>query len=372
MASKFGRAAVLREYGKPLVVEEVRVPTAEPGALVVEVELTSVCGSDVHLWSGGVASGLPISLPLIPGHEIVGRITEIGPGADRDSLGQTLRIGDRVVWEHEACGACAMCTVERAPTLCGNRRVGMFSCVEAFPYSAGGFADYSYVWPKAGRIRVPDAVPSNAAAAGSCALRTAINALERLGPIDYMSRVVILGSGPLGLFATALASWHRPQSLVVVGAPEDRLQLARDWGATATVSIAEHPDAAARAEIIRGLTHGGPNVVLEMAGSSTSFAEGVELADRNARYAVVGSLGPARQSVLPARIVGRGLRIIGCLSGDIATYYKAMQFLLRGSSSFNWNALFSGRAHDLEHATGALESLRSMTEMKPIVVPRAV
>jgi D-arabinose 1-dehydrogenase-like Zn-dependent alcohol dehydrogenase len=370
MLPKTALASVLTEYGAPLQLQEVRVPTAEPGAVVVEVDVTSVCGSDVHLWRGAVASVLPFKPPLILGHEIVGKVVAIGPGADRDSLGQPLKLGDRVIWEHEACGACPMCTLERTPTLCPNRRVGMFSCVEVFPFSAGGFSQYSYVWPRAGRLRVPDGVSSKAAAAGSCALRTAVAAFEKLGPIDFMSRVTILGSGPLGLFATALASWHRPRHLVVVGAPNDRLQLARDWGATATVSIEDHPDPAKRAELIRDLTEGGPDVLLEMAGSQTAFAEGVDLAGRNARYVVVGSLGPAIQSIAPARIVGRGLRITGCLSGDIATYHRALEFLKLGQSDFNWEALFSDKVYDLAHATAALESLRKMTELKPVICPQ--
>lgn len=371
MTAKTGLAAVLTEFGKPLQIQEVRVPEPEPGALVVEVDVTTVCGSDVHVWRGAVASGLPFRPPLILGHEIVGRIIAMGPGAEKDSLGQSLKIGDRVVWEHEACASCPMCSLERQPTLCPNRRVGMFNCTEVFPFSAGGFSQYSYVWPRAGRMRVPDAVPSHVAAAGSCALRTAVAAYEKLGPIDYMSRVVVLGSGPLGLFATALASWHRPRSLVVVGAPNERLELARAWGATATVSIEEYPDPAARAQVVRDLTDGGPDVLLEMAGSGTAFAEGVDMAGRNARYVVVGSLGPGTQPVPPARVVGRGLRISGCLSGDIATYHRALEFLRLGQSEFKWDAMFSGKTHSLAEATDALESLRNMAEMKPVIAPWA-
>jgi L-iditol 2-dehydrogenase len=362
-------AAVLTGYGEPLEIQEVPVPKVEPGALVVQVDVVSVCGSDVHLWRGSVASGLPFKPPLILGHEIVGRVVAIGTGAERDSLGRPIAVGDRVIWEHESCGRCLMCTVERMPTLCPNRRVGMFWDISQAPYSAGGFGQYSFVWPNAGRIRVPDSVPSNVAAAGSCALRTVVAAFERLGPIDYMSRVLIQGSGPLGLFATAMASWHRPASLVVVGAPEDRLEIARAWGATATVSINDYPDVAERAKLIEDLTDGGPDVLLELAGGTGAFAEGVDVAARNARYAVVGSLGPGTQPVQAARIVGRGLRIFGCLSGDIATYHRALTFLERGTQDFDWSVLFSGVVHDLAHATDALQSLQSMTELKPIIDP---
>jgi L-iditol 2-dehydrogenase len=363
-------AALLPAFGADLEIAEIRVPRPEPGALVVEVELVTVCGSDVHTWQGAVTN-LPITPPLVLGHEVVGRVAAIGDGAGRDSVGTELRLGDRVVWEHEACGRCPMCTVERAPTLCPNRRVGMFHNAEEFPYSAGGFARYSYVWPGSGRLRVPDAVSSTAAAASSCALRTVVHAFERLGPIDHMSRVVVQGSGPLGLFATAMAARRHPRSLVVVGAPDDRLDLAKAWGADDVVSVQRHPDPADRVAAVEDLSGGGPDVILEMSGAPGAFAEGVLMAARNARYAVVGTLGGSPQEVAVSRIVGRGLRIIGCLGADIGSYERALRFLESAAGEFDWNALFSGTVHGLAGATDALRSLRGMEEIKPVLDPWA-
>jgi L-iditol 2-dehydrogenase len=364
-----GLAAVLTEYGQPLEIHEVRIPEVEPGALLVEVELASVCGTDVHLWRGEMGAHRPFKPPLIPGHEGVGRIAAIGAGADRDSLGRALAIGDRVIWEHESCGTCEMCSVAREPAMCVNRRVGMFADITRHPFSAGTFAQYSYVWPKAGRVRVPDSVASDAAAAGSCALRTVVGVFDRLGPIDFNSRVLVQGSGPLGLFATALASWHHPRHLVVVGAPDGRLDLAREWGATTTISIDEHPDAEARRRLIEDATDGGPDVLIELAGAPTAFSEGVDVAARNARYAVAGSLSPGTQPVSAATIVGRGLRIIGCVGGDISTYERAMRFLEAGRSSFDWTQMFRGDPYSLAATTDALQSQRSGAQLKPLISP---
>lgn len=369
MPSGSARAAVLTEYGEELSLREVPIPVPEPGALVVRVELATVCGSDVHAWQGALPDHLRIRPPLILGHEIVGTVAAIGSGAERDSVGRPLAVGDRVVWEHESCGACYACSVQREPTLCSHRRVGMFSNCELPPYSAGGFAEYSYIWPRAGRLRVPDGVRSEWAAAASCALRTVVGAFERLGPIDFLSTVLIQGSGPLGLFATALAAVYRPRRLVVVGAPAARLEIAREWGADAVISIEEHPDPEARAALIAEHTDGGPDVLFELSGARGAFAEGVRVAGRDARYAVVGTLGPGTQDVEVSRITTRGLRIVGCLGGDIGTYYKALEFMEREARTFNWDALFSGRRHGLETATDALEAQRTMTEIKPVVDP---
>jgi threonine dehydrogenase-like Zn-dependent dehydrogenase len=110
-------------------------------------------------------------------------------------------------------------------------------------------------------------------------------------------------------------------------------------------------------------------VLLELSGAPGAFAEGVRVAGRNARYAVVGTLGPGTQDVEVSRITTRGLRIAGSLGGDIGTYYKALEFLEREARSFDWDALFSGHRHGLADATAALEAQRSMTEIKPVVDP---
>jgi len=232
---KTARAAVLTEFSAPLEIRELPVPEPEPRALVVKVRAASICGTDVHFWHGHGNSSW--RLPVVLGHEIVGEIAAIGEGAEVDSLGRPLAAGDRVIWTHGPCGHCYNCTMLHHEEWCSNLRMGMSQPVEEAPHLAGGFAEYSYVWPSSGRVRVPETVEDGWAAAASCALRTVISAFKGLGELDDRHTVVIQGAGPLGLFATALASLRRPRRLVVVGAPADRLQLALDWGADEVVDL---------------------------------------------------------------------------------------------------------------------------------------
>ncbi|HET9154883.1 MAG TPA: alcohol dehydrogenase catalytic domain-containing protein, partial [Solirubrobacterales bacterium] len=98
------RAAVLDSFGEPLSLREVQVPSElERGAMLVKIETSSVCGSDIHLCAGAMAPSLKIELPVIPGHEMVGRIVRLGEDADRDSIGQPLDVGDRLLWSHGSC-----------------------------------------------------------------------------------------------------------------------------------------------------------------------------------------------------------------------------------------------------------------------------
>ena len=99
---KTARAAVLAQFNAPLELREYALPeTLPPGAILVRTEMAGICGTDVHLWKGE----LPIQLPVILGHETVGRIAELGAGLTHDWSGQELKIGDRVTWTSTtSCG----------------------------------------------------------------------------------------------------------------------------------------------------------------------------------------------------------------------------------------------------------------------------
>ncbi len=362
------RAAVLTEYGAPFTVETFPRPDPEPGALVVDIDAATVCGSDVHVWLGHMAERLPISPPLILGHEMAGTVTAVGDGAEVDSLGTPVRPGDRVVWAHAACGRCYQCTVEREPTQCTARYIGYLNDCGKPPHFTGTFAEAGYVVPRAGRLVIPDEVDSAWAAAGSCALRTVVRALDVAGPVSPSDRVVVQGAGPLGLFATALLSLRSPEKLVVVGAPADRLTLAAEWGATDTVSLDEHSDPADRLAAVRELTGGGPSLAFELAGAPGAVAEGVDMLAPGGRYVVMGTLGGGRQSVDAARIVLKGLRIRGSMSGDIGDYNIALRILGRFSDRFAWGRML-GRRYGLAELDQAMNAMRRMEQIKPVVIP---
>lgn len=363
-----GRAAVVTAYGEPFEVRSYPRPRAEAGALVVDIEAATVCGSDRHVWLGHLAGRLPISPPLILGHEMAGRVTEVGSGADLDSLGNPVRVGDRVVWAHTPCGRCRQCTVDREPTQCATRYVGYLNDCSHPPHFTGSFAEIGYVIPRAGRLRVPDAVASTWASAGSCALRTVVRAMETAGPVRTTDTVLVQGSGPLGLFATALLSLQQPRRLVVVGGPAERLALARTWGATDTVDVAEHPDPADRTALVTELTGGGPRIGFELAGAPGAVAEGIDMMDRNGRYVVMGTLGGDRQHVDVARIATRGLTVRGSMSGDVGDYQLALELLERWSGHFDWDRML-GRRYGLGDVAEAMRAMAGQVQIKPVIDP---
>jgi D-arabinose 1-dehydrogenase-like Zn-dependent alcohol dehydrogenase len=363
----FSKAAVVRQFGQPINIEEVRVPSEiEPGAILTRIETCSVCGTDVHLWQGSLAS--KIELPVILGHEMVGRIVALGAGVERDSVGQPLRTGDRIVWAHTSCGSCFFCTVAQEPALCQFARRYMYETMERFPYLLGGFAEYGYVLPDAGRIVVPDKIGNQLASLSSCALRSVMNAFEALNGISATDVVVVQGAGPLGLLATAVAKVAGARRVITIGAPDARIAIASDLGADETLSI-DRSSPEQRAERVRELTGGrGADIVMEFTGHPQAFNEGLDLIRRGGRYVVVGQLGTGTTTFRPSLIVSKQLRIIGSISGRAKAYWKALQFIAAHQSHIPFERMIS-RTYPLAEVNVAMERMKNYEEIKPVIQP---
>lgn len=362
----YSRAAVLRKFKEPLQIENVPIPkNVETNAALVKIEACSICGTDVHLWQGSLA--LTVNLPVIIGHEMVGSILKLGSMADRDSVGNPLRVGDRVLYTHTACGSCFFCTTARKPTLCINRRAYMFENMEQEPYLLGGFSEYGYILPQAGRLKVPDNVPNELASLSSCALRSVMNAMSQLGAIDPTEVVVIQGVGPLGLLATANAKVRGARKIIAIGAPQARLDLAREFGADICISI-ENTTAEERLELVQSHTSGrGADIVLEFTGVPSAFVEGLHLARKGARYLIVGQLGEGKTEFQPSLIVKKNITVIGSFSGDARSYALALDFISTHLNDFHFEKMITGR-YKLDDVNIALERMKNMQEIKPVII----
>ncbi|WP_433502930.1 alcohol dehydrogenase catalytic domain-containing protein [Pseudonocardia halophobica] len=155
------QAAVLTEHGAPMELLEVPVPQdLEEGAVLVRNRAATICATDVHLAEGDVSSKQAASgLPVILGHEMVGEVVRTNQ-ADVDSIGQRLEEGDRVIWTPGYCGRCVECVLNHAPSLCLNRRGYMASNPADYPHLTGAFAEYGYVYPTSGLVKVPAVLPT--------------------------------------------------------------------------------------------------------------------------------------------------------------------------------------------------------------------
>src|SRR5580765_340392 len=263
-------AAVMPSPHAPVDVREFPEPDLPPGGALLRTARSEVCGTDVHLWHGRL-SGVPY--PIIPGHVTTGTLDRIR-GTLTDVSGSPLREGDRVAFfdVHRTCGRCLACTVHRTPTRCASRRVyGITDSATEGLF--GGWAQKVYLEPGVVVAPLPDAVSFEAYIGGGCGLLTAVHIIER-ARLTLGDTVVVQGAGAVGLSTAALARASGAGQVIVIGAPADRLALARDMGADHVIEL-DGTTAEDRLARVLELTGGlGADVVVEAAGSALAFEEG--------------------------------------------------------------------------------------------------
>src|SRR5262245_44080409 len=227
-----GKRAVLICPHQPIEVWERPLPPPQSGEVLLRGHLGGVCGTDVHLWRGEV----PLPGPVVLGHEGIGLIEQLGPGVTTDYAGVPVEGGDQVYWvPARPCHHCYYCTVVKDFSLCERFLADLFRDANEPPSAC-----YSeYAWLPAGMpfFRIPDDTPAEAVIAFGCAMPTMLQGLERLGGIAVNQTVVVQGCGPVGLAATLLARIAGARRIIVIGAPERRLAMARRLGATETINL---------------------------------------------------------------------------------------------------------------------------------------
>jgi L-iditol 2-dehydrogenase len=361
-------AAVMRAPHQPVEIHEFPLPELPRGGALLRTERSEVCGTDVHLWHGRLG-GVPY--PIIPGHVSAGLLWE-ARGPLRDLNGTTLREGDRVVFfdVHRTCGRCRACTVHRTPTRCPSRRVYGITDPAAEGLF-GGWAQAIYLEPGVGLARLPDAVTFEDYIGGGCGLLTAVHILERatLRPGDS---VLVQGTGAVGLSAVALARLNGASTIVAIGAPASRLELARQMGADHVFDV-DATTPAERLEAVRSLTFGeGADVVIEAAGSARAIEEGLTLARDGGRYVVAGHYTDVGPSSINAhqQINRKHLEVRGCWGSEPGHFLRALTFLERYARQVPWNRI-GERTYPLAELNEALADAEAMRITKALVDPWA-
>ncbi|MEV7663642.1 zinc-binding dehydrogenase [Paenarthrobacter sp. NPDC089316] len=365
------RAAVLTEYGANTQVWDLPIPDLDPRGILVTVEAATMCGSDVHLSQGALSDPKAVfhtELPLVLGHEIVGRVAKLGSDRVVDGLNRPLKEGDLIAFTYARCRSCFWCSVAHQPTLCENSVNYGYGPVDEFPYLTGGYSEYAYVMPGCGVVKVPEGLDPALAASATCAFRTVVHGFERVGQLKSTDTVVIQGSGPIGLFAVAYAVQMGVRRTIVIGGPADRLALAQRWGADAVMDFTEVGIEERRVRVLEATEGRGADVVLECSGARGAMEEGVGLARRGGKYLLLGVGAPEKARIDVTDLVIREITVLGSAGGDVDHYYQALQFLADYGDRFPFEAILGNR-YGLEDVGSALAAMKNATEIKPVIIP---
>lgn len=377
------RAAVMQAPGR-IAVQEFGVPEPEPGAVVMKVSLSGICGTDKHTFRGeskqyaGTPHERDIEYPLICGHENVGIVIATG-GEVLDAAGQPLRPGDRIVpGANVPCGACVYCLGDYPYYFCQHLEDygNSLNCGRP-PYLFGGWSEYLYLLPRTPIFRVPEALPDEIAVitevmAVTHGVETAMTVLGLQGGNPAGASIAVLGVGPLGLCHLIKARLLGAGTIIATDRLAGRLKAAGEFGADLTLDVSA-TEAAERAAAIRAATAGlGADIVIDCSGFPATFTESLDLVRTGGVVVEAGTfvdMGPVPVNPNSA-ICTRNVAVLG-IGGEKATAYEpSMRLMAANLGRYPLDRIVSHR-YPLERAADAVITAQSGEALQVVIDPAA-
>jgi alcohol dehydrogenase, propanol-preferring len=344
-------------FGEPLQAMEGPTPVPQGAEVLLRVRAAGVCHSDLHISEGGYDLGQGkrlnvadrgIKLPLTMGHEVVGEVVALGPGASG------VKIGDvRLVFPWIGCGRCPACqrgteNLCRAPNCIGVHR-------------PGGYADHIIVPDAKYLIDIAPLTPEQAAPF-ACSGLTAYGALKKLEPRLMEAPVAIIGVGGVGLMGVMLVKALGGAGAIAVDISETKRQAALKAGAMAAVD-GKAPDATAQ---LSAAAPGGLLAVIDFVGSPQTAALGINAMGRGGHYIVVGLYGGELVYPLPYFPM-RALTVQGSYTGSLGELKELMVLARQGAIPD-----YPIHKHGLAEVNDVLASLRAGDIVgRSVIVPEA-
>jgi propanol-preferring alcohol dehydrogenase len=302
------QAAQVEQFGKPLVLKELDIPTPGAGQILVKTEACGVCHTDLHAANGDWP--LKPGLPFTPGHEGIGIVAALGPGVT------AVKEGDRVgvPWLYSACGHCEYCLAAREP-VCAEAQFGGYT-------KNGGFAEYIVADPNY-VAHIPAHLAACDAAPLICAGVTSYKGIKetQARPGEWL---VVSGVGGLGHLAVQYA---RAMGLHVCAVDVDggKLEHAKRLGADVTVNAKNGDPVAA----VLKATGGGAHGVLITAPSLPAFKQGVGMTRKWGTCVLVG-IPPGEFPTPLFDVVAKCITIRGSFVGSRRDMAEALAFAADG------------------------------------------
>jgi propanol-preferring alcohol dehydrogenase len=306
--SKKMHAAVVRQFGKPLVLEEWDIPKVGAGQILVKTEACGVCHTDLHAASGDWP--LKPKPPFIPGHEAIGIVVDVGAGV------KIVREGDRVgvPWLYSACGHCEYC-LSAWETVCGEAQFGGYT-------KNGGFAEYVLADPDY-VAHIPKGLDPKEAAPIICAGITTYKGIKETEarPGEW---IAISGCGGLGHLAIQYAK-AMGLHVCAVDIDDGKLALAKSLGADLTVNARTGDPG----EVLQKAIGGGAHGVLITAPSLPAFKQGIGMTRKRGTCVLVG-LPPGEFPTPLFDVVANCITVRGSFVGTRQDMAECLDFAAEG------------------------------------------
>jgi len=324
-----GALAAVLTAPRSFDLRELPTPEVGPDEGLLAVEACGLCGTDYEQWQGHIV-GWGGGMPIIPGHEIIGRIDKVGAAAARR---WQVREGDRVALEPIIpCGHCQHCLTGNYTRCQSDLRYGLYCSTARAPVLWGGYATHVYLHPRAILHKLPADVPADVMTLFN-PLSNAIRWVCEAGALQAGSRIVIAGPGQRGLLAILAARHAGAADIIITGtnADKERLAVAAELGAQTINVDAEEPVAR-----VRELTGGNlADVVLDVsAGAVEPIVQAVDMVRRGGKIVLAGLKGSrALSGFMTDKVVFREIQLIGVLSAGWTSTELAIDMVRRADRS---------------------------------------
>jgi threonine dehydrogenase-like Zn-dependent dehydrogenase len=373
------QAATLVAPGRIEIREYPFPADLEPGAVLLRMIASGICGTDKHTFRGetvqyaGTAMERRTPFPIIQGHENLGIVEAIGPGGAIAYDGTPLRAGDTVVpAPNRACGVCRNCQRGFPYYLCrylenyGNS----LSCAEP-PHLFGGWAEFLYLRPRTPVFRVPHDLPSEVAVLTEIFAVThsleRVAAIRRPGGFLPGDTVAVVGVGSLGMAHLVKAALMGAGQVIAVDKSARRLALAQRLINAVAVAV-DGPDDAVRAQVLDMTGGEGADVVVNATGFPGSFSLAASVVRDAGTILEVGAfvdMGP--EAFNPAVICGRSLTVMGTGGEDLQAYDRTLALLARHAGVIPFAEMVSHTFRVADAALAIKTSLDAATATKVLI-----
>lgn len=358
-------AAVARERGRPLSLEEIELDDPRDDEILLKTVACGVCHTDAKARDGYGS----VEFPLVLGHEGAGTIVEVGPRV------RGLAPGDHVLLVSDYCGRCERCRAGQT-AYCDEGAVRTFGAtrpdgstrarrgdepVRASFFGQSAFATYALA-SEQNALKVNEGLPLELFAATTCGMVTGAGAVLDVLPVGPGRSLAVFGTGTVGLAATMAARAAGASVIVAVDRRRSRLELALALGATHAIDPTASPNVASS---LRAITGRGCNVVLDTTGDGHLQRSAVDALSALGHLGIVGGGGEPGVALESLMVGGKTVR--GIVQGDASGTLGLQRLLgLHAAGAFPFERLV--RAYPFECVNNAIEdSLRGDT-VKPVLV----
>ncbi len=360
------QAAITRQTGKPLSIETLKIDTPRDNEILVKISATGICHTDLSVMAGY----LPTPLPAVLGHEGAGIVEKVGNSIKK------VKVGDPVVITFNACGTCPSCqNNERSycyeffpRNFLANRTDGTSALTKANEkinsnfFGQSSFASHA-ICHENNIVKVPNDVPLDMLGPLACGIQTGAGSVMNSLKVYKDASIVIFGAGSVGLSAVMAAKVQEAKTIIAVDVKDERLNLAKELGATHTIN----PSKEKSLEKIKDYSNGGTNFSIDTTGIPDVIRVATDCLAMRGVCGILGANPPETEMTLNAfDFLSHGRRLMGLIEGDaISDEFIPKLINLYKQGKFPFDKLIT--YYEFDQINEAIRDTETGKTIKPIV-----